>query len=145
MRLSRAKASGPPASRLPPSSFCRPSEAITSLVAESSPEARRPISNLAPRRGGEHNIQQAPLDRRADEDLHPGRLRRHALGGLQPDGAVGRARTAGGGEDRHAVGTQRHRALDDVFVTGRADDKLELHVDLRRIGSLASGERLGVR
>ena len=98
---------------------------------------------LAPRRGGQHDIQQAPLDGRADEDLHAGRLRRHALGGLQPDGAVGRARTARGGEDRHAVGTQRHRALDDVFVTRRADDKFELHVDLRRDRSCL--DHLGVR
>ena len=35
----------------------------------SSPEASRPTSNLAPRGRGQHDVQQAPLDRRADEDL----------------------------------------------------------------------------
>ncbi len=89
---------------------------------------------LAPRRGGEHDVQQAPLDRRADEDLHAGRLRRHALGGFQPDGAIGGARTARGSKHRHAVGPQRHRALHDIFVTGRANNKLKLHVDLRCVG-----------
>ena len=126
MRPSSAWACGPPASRLPPSSFCKPSAAIRSLVAVSRPEAMRPTSIW------HHGAGPSTMSNRLRSTVGPTRICRlgrssgMSLGGSTQAvvSLVGRA--AGRGVDRHAVGQQRHRLprTTSLLLAGR-DGQLE--------------------
>ena len=81
--------------------------------------------NLARRRGAEEHVEQATLNRRADEDLHTWRSERHLSRRLDPDGRIGRCAATGCCIDRQAERPDRHGAPDRVGLVARRDGEFD--------------------
>ena len=80
IRASSDWASGPPDCCVAPSSLASASAAIRSLDVLSIDRREPARLDLAPRGRGEDDVQQAPLDVRADDDLHRRLVDRHSSG-----------------------------------------------------------------